>query len=182
MEELEQVVFSINGSSLPGPDSISGKFFQHCWDIITNDLYDVILDFFSGTELPRSFTHTCRVLIPKIDSPRQFTDFRPISLRNFTSKIISKLLNNMLAPLMNRIISPSQTGFLMGRAISVNGILTQELVHNLNRSNINGNVVFKLDMAKAFDRVALDYLCQIMRQLGVFEFWIDMVARQLVFH
>ena len=88
----------------------------------------------------------------------------------------------MLAPLMNRIISPSQTGFLMGRAISVNGILTQELVHNLNRSNINGNVVFKLDMAKAFDRVALDYLCQIMRQLGVFEFWIDMVARQLVFH
>ncbi|KAH0773047.1 hypothetical protein KY290_010184 [Solanum tuberosum] len=154
MEELKEVVFSMSSVSSPGPDGISGKFFQFCWNIISSDLLMVILDFFAGNELPRAFTHTNLVLIPKVDNPQEFTDFRPISLSNFISKIISKLLNNRLSKIMNKIISPNQSGFLKGRSISDNVMLTQELVHNLNRKNVNGNVVFKLDMAKAFDRVA----------------------------
>ncbi|XP_016474921.1 uncharacterized protein LOC107796643 isoform X2 [Nicotiana tabacum] len=66
----------------------------------------------SGTELPKAFTHTCLVLILKVECPQQFSELRPISLSNFTCKIISKLLNQRLAPLMQKMIFPNQTGFI----------------------------------------------------------------------
>lgn len=65
-----------------------------------------------GTELPKAFTHTCLVLILKVECPQQFSELRPISLSNFTCKIISKLLNQRLAPLMQKMIFPNQTGFI----------------------------------------------------------------------
>lgn len=98
IDEVKKVVFSMSSNSSPGPDGISGNLFHHCWDIIAEYLYNVILDFFSGSELPRSFTHTYLVLIPKIDNLQQYTEFRPISLSNFTFEIISKLLNTRLSP------------------------------------------------------------------------------------
>lgn len=70
---------------------------------------------------------------------------------------------------MSKIISPNQSGFMKNRSISDNIILTQELVHNMKRPNINGNVIFKLDMTKAFDRVSWNYLCLIMRRFGFSE-------------
>lgn len=109
----------------------------------------MVLDFFAGTQMPRSFTHTCLVMIPKVECPQEFTDLRPISLGKFSCKIISKLLNNRLAPLMHKLISPYQTGFIKKRSISENIMLTQEMVHNINQSPLLGNVVMKLDMEKA---------------------------------
>lgn len=169
LDEVKKVVFSMNASSAPGPDGFTGKFFQHCWNIIAQDLYIVILEFFNGKQLPMSFSHSSLVLISKIDCPQEFTDFRPISLSNVINKIISKLLNNILTPLMSKIISPNQSGFMKNRSISDNIILTQELFHNMKRPNINGNVIFKLDMTKAFDRVSWNYLCLIMRRFGFSE-------------
>ena len=69
LDEVKKVVFSMNASSAPGPDGFTGKFFQHCWNIIAQDLYTVILEFFNGKQLPRSFSHSSLVLVPKIDCP-----------------------------------------------------------------------------------------------------------------
>ncbi|KAH0775105.1 hypothetical protein KY290_012242 [Solanum tuberosum] len=38
MEELRQVVFSMNPNSAAGPDGIGGRFYQVCWSIIKEDL------------------------------------------------------------------------------------------------------------------------------------------------
>lgn len=54
---------------------------------------------------------------------------------------------------MHKIISPYHIGFIKGRSISDNILLTQELVHNINKSPNLGNVVIKLNMTKAYDRV-----------------------------
>lgn len=44
---------------------------------------------------------TCLILISKMDNPRAFTDLLPISLSNFSCKIISSLVNRRLNSLMN---------------------------------------------------------------------------------
>lgn len=47
VEEIERVVFSIDASSTaPGPDGFSGSFYQHCWEIVKED---VILVMFQKT-------------------------------------------------------------------------------------------------------------------------------------
>lgn len=177
LDEIKDIVFSMDPQSSPDPDGISGKFYQSCWDIIKIDLLLMVLDFFVGTTIPRAITHSCLILIPKVKNPQSFTDLRPISLSNVSCKIISKLVNQRLSPLMHKLITPNQTGFIKGRSITENIMLTQDMIHNINKPSDHGNVVLKLDMTKAYDRVSWEYLCQILRQMGFSECWIDMIWR-----
>lgn len=41
------------------------------------------------------------------------------------------------------------------------------------------NVVMKLDMAKAYDRVSWSFLCLMLRKLGFAESWIDIIHRYI---
>jgi len=89
-----------------------------------------------------------------VSNPNKLTEFRPISLSNFTSKIISKLVSSRLGPILPELVSLNQSGFVKGRSISENIMLAQEIIHQIKKPNIGSNVVIKLDMAKAYDRVS----------------------------
>jgi hypothetical protein len=67
--------------------------------------------------MPGSYNSTFLVLIPKVDFPDTFDDFRPISLCNCLYKIISKVIVVRIKPLLSNVISSEQFGFLKGRLI-----------------------------------------------------------------
>ncbi|XP_055830830.1 uncharacterized protein LOC129899847 [Solanum dulcamara] len=176
-EELKEVVFSMSPTSAAGPDGMSGKFFHSCWDIICDDLLKLVQYFFNGHCIPRYISHACLVLLPKTKHPNKLSEYKPIYLSNFTSKIISKLLYLRLAPILPQLISDNQSGFVKGRSISENIMLAQEIIHNIKRPTVGDNVVIKLDMAKAYDRVSWSFTCMVMRRMGFGEVFIDMVWR-----
>src|SRR5947208_186766 len=97
-------------------DLMDSSFF--CWDIIKHDLYEPILEFFSEGELPKSWTSTSLLPIPKIDNPSTFHHFRSIGLCNFSNKIISKLLMIRLSNVLPILISEEQSGFVKGVIIN----------------------------------------------------------------
>jgi hypothetical protein len=67
--------------------------------------------------IPGALNSTFLTLIPKVNKPRLFGDFRPISLCNLSYKIISKLIANHIKPFLSRSLSEEQLGFLQGRQI-----------------------------------------------------------------
>lgn len=79
-----------------------------------------------------------------------------------------KLVNQRLSSLMQKLVSPNQTRFIKGRSITKNIMLTQDMVHNIVKPSASGNVVLKFDMAKAYNRVFWEYLCQVLRHIGFF--------------
>nr|XP_027072034.1 uncharacterized protein LOC113696849 [Coffea arabica] len=58
-----------------------------------------------------------------------------------------------------------------------NFLLVQELLSDIKKPNRGGNVMLKLDMMKANDRVSWIFLTQVLRRFGFSEVWIDMVWR-----
>ncbi|XP_070031601.1 uncharacterized protein [Nicotiana tomentosiformis] len=120
MEEVKNSVFVLDADSAPRPDGLTGRFYQSPWFIIAETVFNTIVVFFYGAQLPRFFTHTCLVMLPKVESPQTFSDIRPISLCNVSNKIIAKLLNSRLSTMLPRIISHNQSGFVKGRAITEN--------------------------------------------------------------
>ncbi|KAH0726077.1 hypothetical protein KY284_001942 [Solanum tuberosum] len=82
LREIKDSVYSIDSDSAAGPDGLNGKFYQTAWSIIAEDLYKAVVYFFQGANLPKFFTHTYVVLLPKVEAPQDFKDFRPISLCN----------------------------------------------------------------------------------------------------
>ncbi|XP_042026496.1 uncharacterized protein LOC121773661 [Salvia splendens] len=175
--EVKQAVFDIAADGTPGPDGFSSLFFQTCWDIVGKDVTEAIQDFFGGGTMPRSFTSTMIVLIPKKEKPVTWSDYRPISLCNITNKIISKILATRLGPFLPLVTSPNQSGFIKGRLLSDNVLLAQELIHNLGNCSPTPNLALKLDMTKAYDRVQWSFLLRILTRMGFPARWIDMVDR-----
>lgn len=78
---------------------------------------------------------------------------------------------------MPKIITTNQSGFVKGRSIAENILLTQEIIEDIGKPRKGSNVVIKLDMAKAYDHVAWPFICFMLRQLGFCENWIDLIYR-----
>ncbi|XP_059306421.1 uncharacterized protein LOC132057846 [Lycium ferocissimum] len=124
MEKVQKAVFELNGDSACGPDGFFGIFYQKWWEVIKADVFSVVKAFFDGQTLPKSITHTNLVLLPKKNVVEPFSDMRPISLRNFINKVISRVAHDRLDRLLTRVISPNQSGFVKGRNIIENVLLT----------------------------------------------------------
>ena len=95
---------------------------------------------------------TFLALIPKLDLPVTFADFRPISLCNLCYKIISKIAALRLKPFLDSSISFQQFGFLNNHQIIEPIATVQEVIHSVKIHKISA-LILKLDLSKAFDRV-----------------------------
>lgn len=77
-------------------------------------IVDAVKDFFRTGIMPPEVNNTTVVLIPKIPNPIKITDFRSISLCNVIYKVVSKCMVNRLRPVLDGIISPTQSAFIPG--------------------------------------------------------------------
>jgi len=125
----------------------------------------MIKGFLRKSKVGGSTNSTFLVLITKEANPETFDKFRPISLCNASYKIITKLLANRIKPLLDKLISPNQGGFVKGRHILDNVILVQEIIHSSHQHKEQGMLI-KLDMANAFDRVRHSFLLQVLYAFG----------------
>lgn len=95
-------------------------------------------------------------------------EYRPISLGNMIYKLAAKTLANRLKKTLPFIISDTQSGFINGRLITNNVLVTFETMHHTSQRKIGkkGEMALKLDMTKAYDRVEWACLDKIMEKLG----------------
>jgi len=68
-------------------------------------------------------------LIIKEFNPSTFTHFRPISLCDFSYKIISKIIANIIKPFLPKLICPNQGGFVEKKQMIDNILIVQETIH-----------------------------------------------------
>ncbi|KAL6558471.1 hypothetical protein OROMI_018821 [Orobanche minor] len=173
LDEIKSCIFEMNGDSVAGPDGFGIKFFQVCWNVICEDVVEAVVDFFSGSPMPRGFTTTTISLLPKNNNPNSWKDFLPISLCNTTYKIISKILRKRLGTILPSIINPAQSGFIKGRNITDNILTAHEVTHDISQST--NNTIIKLDMEKAYDRINWNFIIQVMTKFGFSGVWINFI-------
>jgi hypothetical protein len=130
--------------------------------------------FFADGVMPEGVNDTTIVLIPKKDDPADLKDFRPISLCNVIFKVVLKCLVNRLHPLLQDIIAPTQSAFIPGRLITDNALIAFECIHAIQTGSAARRkfCAYKLDMAKAYDRVDWRFLEGVLAKLGFHSQWV----------
>lgn len=176
-EEISNALFQIGPIKAPGPDGYPARFFQRNWSVFRDDVVGAVQEFFRTGVMPEGVNHTCIVLIPKVTQAETLKDFRPISLCNVLYKVVSKCIVNRLRPLLQDIISPSQSAFIPGRLITDNAIIAFECLHaiNSNADERSKFCAYKLDLSKAYDRVDWGFLSMVLLKLGFQREWVDRV-------
>ena len=126
---------------------------------------------------PPSVNNTNICLILKHQNPRTMKDNKLIALCNVNYKIMAKVLANRLKKLLPRIISHEQAAFVSGRSITDNILVAFELIHHMKRKNKgkHGEVTFKIDIIKAYDKIDWGFLIGIMLKLGFDNRWVDLM-------
>ncbi|GJZ30686.1 hypothetical protein Tco_0575733 [Tanacetum coccineum] len=165
-QEVKDAIFSIGDDKSPGPDGFTAAFFKEAWNIIANDVYLAVREFFRNGTFLKEINHTIIALIPKVKSPTRINDYRPISCCNVLFKCISKIIANRIKHCLKTIISPNQSAFIPGRSITDNILLTQELMHNYHLERGTPRCAFKVDIQKAYDTVDWDFLRIILLGFG----------------
>lgn len=79
-EKINAIIAGLPNNKSPGPDGFNGDFLKKYWPIIKQDFYDLCQAFYNGTICLKSINNSYVTLVPKIDSPQDVVDFRPISL------------------------------------------------------------------------------------------------------
>lgn len=178
-QEVKTALFQMFDTKAPGPDGFPAHFFQRHWDICGEEVTLAVLRVLDGHDDPACINKTFIVLIPKVASPTELGQFRPISLCNVIYKISSKVLANRLKIVFSAIISEERSAFVPGRLITDNIIAAYECLHFMKRNKAlkHRTCALKLDMKKAYDRVEWCYLKEMMLKLGFHRRWVDMVMR-----
>lgn len=119
------------------------------------------------------------VLIPKGNIPQTIKDYRPISHCNVIYKVILKIMVNQLRPLLDDLISKTQSAFIPGRLVSDNAIIAFDCFHKIqhSRNQRDNHCAYKLDLAKAYDHVNWRFLEGAMQKKGFDKKWVNWVMK-----
>ncbi|KAK1642004.1 hypothetical protein QYE76_059809 [Lolium multiflorum] len=112
----------------------------------------------------------------QVPGAEHISQYRPITLIDVIFKIISKAYATRLDPIANRIISPNQTAFIIGRNILDGPLALIEIIHTL-RIKKQGGILLKLDFEKAYDRVNWEFLTEVLSCKGFDEGYIYQIIQ-----
>ncbi|KAK3218140.1 hypothetical protein Dsin_012110 [Dipteronia sinensis] len=115
-------------------------------------------------------------LVPKVPSPLDMTQLRPISFCNTIYKVISKIIVQRLMNLLPKLVSPNQVAFVLGRHIQDNIVVAQEVLHKFRvMKGKKGFIAWKIDLAKAYDKLQWHFIQSVITKAGLGNLIVDLI-------
>ena len=166
--EVEEIISGLNDVGA-GKDSINSKICKGTYKSILPQLVYFFNLCLRQAVFPTKLKVAVIKPIFKTGDPTSFSNYRPISILPFLSKILEKiiyirLLNHFTS---NELLSYRQFGFRKGLSTFMPILLIQDLITKAFEEDKYVVGIF-LDLKKAFDTVDHNILCKKLKKYGVF--------------
>ena len=179
--ECKRALDDMASGKSPGIDGFPAEFYKRFWDILGEDLVEVMNHCFDIGRLSATQRSGVITLLHKKGDRLSMKNWRPITLLCVDYKIAAKALANRLLTVLPSIIHTDQACGVPGRNPSENCRLLQDVVFDANQHNI-GAAILSLDQEKAFDRVEWSYLQRVLRHMNFGESfcrWVQLLYRDI---
>ena len=162
----------------PGLDGLSVEFYTTFFPEIKTLLL-AALNFLYNNGIPNTeIAEGAITLIHKKGDRKKISNYRPITLLNTDYKILSKILNKRITPLLGQIISPLQNLQPSSSTHMASAIL-RDTYYEAQKNPIDSYFI-AIDFKKAFDSIAHTWLIQVLTFLKfpqVFTKYIDSIQQ-----
>ena len=162
----------------PGNDGLTKEFCETFWYDLKELFVNSVREAKEIGHLSTSQRQAIIKLIEKKDRDKRFIkNWRPISLLNVDSKIISKALSEKLKEVLPDLISSQQTAYVKNRHIGESGRLISDIIEITKIRKIGGFLV-TMDIEKAFDSLDHNFLISTLEKYGFgqnFILWIKIL-------
>jgi len=129
-----------------------------------------LVEFHRNGKLTKELNSTFIALIPKVNSPQRFNDFRPISPVGCMYKVLVKVLANRLRNVIGSVVLDTQSTFVKGKQILDGVLIANEVVDEAKSVN-KELLMFKVDFENGYDSVDLKYLDLVMGHMNFPTLW-----------
>ena len=156
----------------PGNDGLTKEFYVAFFYLLGPKLLNSFKFAFNLGEVSSSQKQAVITLIEKKERDKRYLkNWRPISLLNVDTKLLSKVLACRIKKVIAMLVSSDQTAYVPRRFIGESVRLTSDLLEYMDYNNLTGYLV-TIDIEKAFDSVDHTFLCATLRKFGFGENYI----------
>ena len=156
----------MSNNKSPGNDGVTKEFYKTFWEDLKKPMCDSIKKAFHRGELSHSQKQATIKLIEKKDRDKKLIkNWRPISLLNIDTKLISKVLAGRLKNVLPSLITSHQTAYVNGRFISEGGRLISDVLEICDKLQIK-SFLMTVDIEKAFDSINHCFLIKVLEKYG----------------
>ena len=164
--ELEEAIKNSQNGKSPGNDGITREFYIVFWKQISQPLFESLIDGKNKGFLSASQRQAViKLLEKKSRDKRLIINWRPISLINFDTKLLSKVLAERLKKVLPTLIKHDQTAYVSGRFLGESVRLISDILDITKTLNIEGYLM-TIDIEKAFDSVDHPFLIAVLNVMG----------------
>lgn len=149
IQEFDRAVKELAVGKAPGPDGVLVEFFKLFWELIRVDYFAMINLAIVENKLLSEVTRGLISLLHKGEVRRRLTNWRPITLLNVAYKLLAKVLQLRVQPVLMEVISSDQSAFLPLMFILDNILLTHKTIDWADHTG-QPLIFLKLDFSKAY--------------------------------
>ncbi|SGY88669.1 BQ5605_C136g13401 [Microbotryum silenes-dioicae] len=181
LSEVEAALKKTDSGRSPGPSGIPYELFKALPTYFAPKLLDLFNSIWEGGKMTASLAEGLVRLLPK-NKPganlKSLGAYRPITLRETTYKVLSKVLVARLNGVLGELLPPAQHGFMPSRRSADAGshlTLLLEKLRSLGTDVFPEGALLSLDQQSAYDRVDHAWIFDVFEAFGFGERFISLL-------
>lgn len=164
-EEILEILWSTRNNSAPGLDNINNELLKHASEKVHDELTKMMKEIFRTNNVPKDWSNTVQVPIPKTPNAATTDDYRCITLCPSAYKIYAKILLKRLRDQIDPLPS-YQMAFQAKRSATDQIFVLRRILDERWRKGVK-TIVVSIDLKQAFDKIDTSKAADILDKLGV---------------